>query len=241
MVYSCPGFILLGMMLERIAGTPLDRLFGDRVLHPLGLEEQLGFRPEADRPLAGGAVSPDTELRLVAERGLDPATIPPVGPALPDDGNARFLGGVAGNAGLFGTAAGVLGHGKGVSRGRCVSDRPRARPGHHRPHARPGTGSGSGMATRALAGVFRGARPGAHGLRSHRFHRHVGVGGSDPGSRHGPPGQSGPSRTPRHRPPPPQAPLPSTRGRADLPSDVGMPTSIHSTADRANRPRFAEW
>jgi CubicO group peptidase (beta-lactamase class C family) len=28
---------------------------------------------------------------------------------MPDDGNARFLGGVAGNAGLFGTVAGVLG------------------------------------------------------------------------------------------------------------------------------------
>jgi CubicO group peptidase (beta-lactamase class C family) len=108
-VYSCPGFILLGMMLERVTGTPLDRLFRDRVLHPLGLEEQLAFRPDADRPLAGGAGSPDTELRLVAERGLESSSVPPVGPAMPDDGNARFLGGVAGNAGLFGTAAGVLG------------------------------------------------------------------------------------------------------------------------------------
>ena len=108
-VYSCPGFILLGMILERVTGASLDRLFADRVLFPLGLEEQLAFRPDAGRPLAGGARSPDTERSLVIERKLDPSRIPPVAAAEPDDGNARFLGGVAGNAGLFGTAAGVLG------------------------------------------------------------------------------------------------------------------------------------
>lgn len=107
-VYSCPGFILLGKMIERAAGVSLDRFFHRRVLRPLGLDDELGFRPLPERPLTGGAASPEAERRLLVERGLDPRLIPAVGPGLPDDGNARFLGGVSGNAGLFGSTAGVL-------------------------------------------------------------------------------------------------------------------------------------
>jgi CubicO group peptidase (beta-lactamase class C family) len=107
-VYSCPGFILLGMMLERVTGVPLDRFFVERVLRPLGIEDELGYRPEGSRPLAGGAAAADAEHRLVGELGLDPKRIPAVGPGMPDDGNARYLGGVSGNAGLFGTVVGVL-------------------------------------------------------------------------------------------------------------------------------------
>jgi len=107
-VYSCPGFILLGLMLERVCGAPLDHFFGQRVLRPMGLGPELGYRPEATRPLAGGAAKPEAERRLLAERGLDAGRIPAVGSGWPDDGNARFLGGVSGNAGLFGTVTGVL-------------------------------------------------------------------------------------------------------------------------------------
>jgi CubicO group peptidase (beta-lactamase class C family) len=108
-VYSCPGFLLLGWMLERRGGAALDALFADHVLRPLGLSDELGFRPGPDRPVAAGASAPDAERTLVRDCGLDPAWVPQVGRGLPDDGNARFLGGVAGNAGLFGSAAGVLG------------------------------------------------------------------------------------------------------------------------------------
>lgn len=108
-VYSCPGFVLLGWMLERRGGMALDALFDEQVLQPLGLHDRLGFRPVSDRAVAAGAPVPDAERRLVRERGLDPAWVPAVGHGLPDDGNARFLGGVAGNAGLFGSAPGVLG------------------------------------------------------------------------------------------------------------------------------------
>ena len=107
-VYSCLGFILLGLMLERVLGQPLDVAFGERVVGPLGLAGAIGFHPDPEaHRLAGGAAAPAVERRLCAARSLDPSTIPPVGTALPDDGNARFLSGVAGNAGLFGTAAGV--------------------------------------------------------------------------------------------------------------------------------------
>jgi len=107
-VYSCPGFILLGMMLERLADTSLDALFIRQVIEPLGLEEELGFRPNSSRPLAGGAQAPAVERSLLIERGLDPTAIPAIASDRPDDGNSRFLGGVTGNAGLFGTITGVL-------------------------------------------------------------------------------------------------------------------------------------
>ncbi|HSO21502.1 MAG TPA: serine hydrolase domain-containing protein [Chondromyces sp.] len=106
--YSCVGFVIAAVMLERATGRSLEQLFSEQVLHPLGLEERLGFHPDPGRrPLAGAATAPDAETLLVRELGADPAFIPPVGPGLPDDGNARFLGGAAGNAGLFGSARGV--------------------------------------------------------------------------------------------------------------------------------------
>jgi CubicO group peptidase (beta-lactamase class C family) len=107
-IYSCPGFILLGMMIERLAGASLAELFARRVVGPLGLAGQVGYRPGLDLPLAGGAATPAAEQRLLAERGLDQEHPPAVLQGRPDDGNSRFLGGLAGNAGLFGTAAGVL-------------------------------------------------------------------------------------------------------------------------------------
>jgi serine-type D-Ala-D-Ala carboxypeptidase len=105
-VYSCPGFITLGLALETLHGRPLDRLFAEAVAAPLGLG--LGFGPRPGDRIAAGATAPGAERRLVAERGLDETWIPATGPGLPDDGNARFLGGAAGNAGLFGRVLEVL-------------------------------------------------------------------------------------------------------------------------------------
>jgi CubicO group peptidase (beta-lactamase class C family) len=106
--YSCPGFIVLGLMLERALHEPLDVLVSQRIVGPARLDHQVGYRPAAPNRLAGGAMSPAAERELLAEHGMDPRFIPPLGPGQPDDGNSRFLGGVAGNAGLFGTAEGVL-------------------------------------------------------------------------------------------------------------------------------------
>lgn len=105
-VYSCPGFITLGLALEALHGQALDRLFGESVAAPLGLG--IGFGPRSGDRVAAGARVPGAERRLVTERGLDEAWIPATGPGLPDDGNARFLGGAAGNAGLFGRTLEVL-------------------------------------------------------------------------------------------------------------------------------------
>ncbi|MGC8916215.1 MAG: serine hydrolase domain-containing protein [Thermoanaerobaculum sp.] len=107
-VYSCLGFIALGLALERVGGVALHELFTREVLEPLGLGGALGFAPPLSVPVALGQRQPLVEERLCRERGM--MTAPP--PALEDgwscdDGNARGLGGVAGNAGLFGTAQGV--------------------------------------------------------------------------------------------------------------------------------------
>jgi CubicO group peptidase (beta-lactamase class C family) len=108
-VYSCVGYVLLGLVLERVAGEGLDSLFRREVAAPLGLEGELGFKPESDTHLlVGGALEPVVERRITRELGFDAAWIPPCDVGLADDGNARFLGGVAGNAGLFGTANGVF-------------------------------------------------------------------------------------------------------------------------------------
>jgi CubicO group peptidase (beta-lactamase class C family) len=107
-VYSCPGFILLGLILERVTSTPLDVLFNRLVIGQLGLSSELGYRPDLGVPIAGGAKDPAAERGLMIDSGLDPQAVPATAPGSPDDGNARFFGGVAGNAGLFGSLQGVL-------------------------------------------------------------------------------------------------------------------------------------
>jgi len=90
-VYSDIGFMLLGLLLERIGNAPLDRqfaaLFG-RLLDPIQ------FRPQAH----------------VYERTAPTEFDPWRGRVLcgeVHDENAAALGGVAGHAGLFGTAEAV--------------------------------------------------------------------------------------------------------------------------------------
>lgn len=105
-VYSDPGFITLGAAVERALGDPLDALFADRVAGPLGLADT-GFRPDASkRPrIAASEVGNEFERAMCGEACAGYAgwrTNVVWGEV--HDGNAHFLGGVAGHAGLFGTA-----------------------------------------------------------------------------------------------------------------------------------------
>ncbi len=86
-LYSCPGFILLGKMLERLLGLRLNEAFMRYIAAPLGLT-RTGFRPGND----GQCVNSN---QLSAECGLV------------NDYNCHFLGGIAGNAGLFSSLADV--------------------------------------------------------------------------------------------------------------------------------------
>ena len=83
--YSCMGYILFGKMLEKRFGKPLDQLARERVFLPLGLKETTYCPADADRCAA-------TEV--------DPLTGKPIIGVVHDE-NARFLGGVSGNAGVF--------------------------------------------------------------------------------------------------------------------------------------------
>jgi CubicO group peptidase (beta-lactamase class C family) len=89
--YSDLGADVLAFIVERVSGMPLDTFLDHRVFQPLGMTETL-FRPG---PLLRARVAP-TEIN------------PPRGYPLRGevhDENAYALGGVAGHAGIFSTAA----------------------------------------------------------------------------------------------------------------------------------------
>jgi len=89
-VYSDLGIILLGEILERVAGRPLEAFVRARVFEPLGMRDTL-FRPPA-------------ELRpRIAPTEIDPWRGRLVHGEVHDE-NAYAMGGVAPHAGLFGTA-----------------------------------------------------------------------------------------------------------------------------------------
>lgn len=78
--YSCPGFILLGKILEKVYNKPLDVLFNEKIASVLGLKNT-GFNILSQNVINAN----DKE----SEKGLV------------NDYNCRHLGGVAGNAGIF--------------------------------------------------------------------------------------------------------------------------------------------
>lgn len=84
--YSCAGYLLLGQLLECLYGLPLDELAMQEVFWPLGMT-RTGYKPTGEN-IAPTEKQPDGTLL----RGQV------------HDENARFLGGVAGNAGVFSTA-----------------------------------------------------------------------------------------------------------------------------------------
>jgi CubicO group peptidase (beta-lactamase class C family) len=90
MVYSDLNAILLGVIVQRVSGQPLDAFVTHEVYAPLGLDQQLLFRP------------PKRLEARIAPTGLWHGH--PVA-GLVNDPNAARLGGVAGHAGLFGTAS----------------------------------------------------------------------------------------------------------------------------------------
>lgn len=80
-LYSCPGFILLGKIVEKVFGKRLDEAFYELVKKPLELNDT-SFLPDKEKNLVNSNVK-DEEKSIV------------------NDMNCRHLGCVAGNAGLF--------------------------------------------------------------------------------------------------------------------------------------------
>jgi CubicO group peptidase (beta-lactamase class C family) len=97
-IYSDLGFILLGELVTKVSGRPLDQFAQERVFQPLGLPTA-GFNPPAELRARCAA----TEYREYLGRHQ-------VGEV--HDERATALGGVAGHAGLFATAAEVAAYGQ---------------------------------------------------------------------------------------------------------------------------------
>ena len=91
-VYSDVGYEILGEIVRRVSGQPLDRFAQERIFRPLGMTET-AFRP------------------LATSRGLDVSRVAPTEQregrwmrGEVHDPRAYAVGGVAGHAGLFSTA-----------------------------------------------------------------------------------------------------------------------------------------
>ncbi len=89
--YSDLGYILLGEILTRITGTPLDRLAQERIFTPLGMT-RTGFCPDA-------ALHPSIAATAHCSWRAGQILVGEV-----HDANAHSQGGVSGHAGLFSTA-----------------------------------------------------------------------------------------------------------------------------------------
>ena len=85
-IYSCSGFILLGKILEKICDKPLDTLMNNYVTEPLEMKSTT-FRPQGDNIAA---------TEYIKEMGHCITGVV-------HDENARFLSGIAANAGVFST------------------------------------------------------------------------------------------------------------------------------------------
>jgi CubicO group peptidase (beta-lactamase class C family) len=158
-LYSDPGYILLGIVLERVSRRRLDQLFDERVARPTGVA-RTGFA-------AGGREFPDAaatergnryERSLAGEAGKGHRWRHAIPRGEVHDANAHGLGGVAGHAGLFGTAEEVARLGGEILRPRALPFDARARERLLRV-APPSDGRTVGMVTAAWSSAGRGILP----------------------------------------------------------------------------------
>lgn len=97
-IYSDLGYLLLGLIIEELAGVGLERYFQDKIVGPLGLGEGIFFNPPG-------------RARKARETFMPTEDCPWRGRVLQgevSDENCWVLGGVAGHAGLFGNIESVL-------------------------------------------------------------------------------------------------------------------------------------
>jgi CubicO group peptidase (beta-lactamase class C family) len=131
-LYSDVGFIILGEALAKLARLPLDQLYQQKVASKLGLISHFRRLSQKDtdairqavelavpRQTAPPEIAPTgtTRPREPApgqEKMWEPIEPHPTEPGEVDDDNAWAMDGVAGHAGLFGTAADVAKFGQAI-------------------------------------------------------------------------------------------------------------------------------
>jgi uncharacterized protein YbbC (DUF1343 family)/CubicO group peptidase (beta-lactamase class C family) len=98
-IYSDINFFLLGDIIRRVSGQRLDQFARARIFQPLGMKDTMFTPPPSLAP------------RIAPTESCTPHGWPCAGPGMTmlrgtvHDPTARRMGGVAGHAGLFGTAA----------------------------------------------------------------------------------------------------------------------------------------
>jgi serine-type D-Ala-D-Ala carboxypeptidase len=95
-IYSDLGYILLGEIVEKKSGKSLDEYWQIKICNPLFLQNELLF-PKNNRINKRRFAC--TKCCSLTHKKLC---------GIVNDDNCRFMGGIAGHAGLFGTAKGVL-------------------------------------------------------------------------------------------------------------------------------------
>ncbi len=89
-VYSDINFILMGEIVHRLSGQMLSDFARANIFEPLGMKDSMFLPPASLRP-------------RIAPTEIDPTTGRPLWGVVHDD-TSRYMGGVAGHAGLFTTA-----------------------------------------------------------------------------------------------------------------------------------------
>jgi CubicO group peptidase (beta-lactamase class C family) len=158
-LYSDLGYILLGSVIEETAGTGLATLFRERIADRVGIE-RLAFAVGEDRfddaaPTERGS---RFEKRMAGAEGEGYAWRESIPPGQVHDSNAHALGGVAGHAGLFGTATDVARLGSALMRREPLGLEAPARERLLRETA-AGGGRTVGMVLSTHSGAARGLLP----------------------------------------------------------------------------------
>ena len=110
-IYSDLGFIVLGFLLERLMGSRLDELAFNRIMKPLELQHTFFNPVAATRTGVAACETGNAYERDMCEKSFSVESIASYSGWRKGvvwggvhDGNAHFLGGTAGHAGLFSTA-----------------------------------------------------------------------------------------------------------------------------------------
>jgi CubicO group peptidase (beta-lactamase class C family) len=114
-IYSDLGFIVLGFLLERLTGSGLNELALNRIMKPLDLQHTFFNPAAATRTSVAACETGNAYEREMCEKTSSVESISSYRGWRTEvvwgdvhDGNAHFLGGAAGHAGLFSTAPETL-------------------------------------------------------------------------------------------------------------------------------------
>lgn len=73
--YSNTGYVILGMLAEKVTGKPLERLLDERIFRPLGMNRTLGSIRNADRGRYATGYQPAEGIPFIPGEALNPARL----------------------------------------------------------------------------------------------------------------------------------------------------------------------